>query len=168
MSDKQLPVALIGAFFVIGVLLGLLFINSHSYRQLYDDAQAFFSHSSDDSPVVTQTHQAASAPVSSGAAEKSDSSGIANSETFLCDTDSAEKIRNKARSIAEIGESADGALHVRLREQWAYYTPGIRKSFLQAFAESDTCILGHSRIIHFYYDGEEIAISRPARGLVVE
>jgi hypothetical protein len=174
MSEKKLPIALIGAFFVIGVLLGLQFIGSDAYRQLSEDVQAYFKQSATPSPEdkqATVTERAERVVTGASPATNKTKGGFvsdATTETFLCDTASAEKIRNKARSIAEISETADGVLHVRLRQEWAYYTPGIRKSFLQTFAESDACILGHSRTIHFYYNGEEIAISRPAKGLKVE
>lgn len=174
MPEKKLPLALIGAFFVIGALLGLLFIGTDAYRQLGEQMHAYLEQpattSSDDKQAATIAKAEPAVTGASSVTNKTKDSSVstAKTETFLCNTASAEKVRNKARSIAEISETADGVLHVRLRQEWAYYTPGIRKSFLQAFAESDACILGHSRTIHFYYNGEEIAISKPAKGLKVE
>ena len=155
MPEKKLPVALIGAFFVIGVLLGLLFIDSSTYRTFRDEIQAYSgatekgsSNGSVSGKSVPQRLHSDTAPPDSPGNVIGDAT-----ETFICDKASAEAIRNKAREIAEISETAGGTLNVRLREQWSYYTPGIRMSFLQAFAESDTCLLGHSRTIHFYYKG---------------
>lgn len=154
---------------MIGILLGLQFINSDTYQSLDDNVRAMFAPG--DGPVESGVERAPAKteqPVQTAPGEPAVDIPVETTETFLCNRGEAEKIRDKARSIAEITETRDGALHVRMRKQWAYYTPGIRQSFLQAFAESDTCLLGHSRIIHFYYNGEEIAVSRPARGLKLE
>jgi hypothetical protein len=159
-------VALIAAFFIIGVLLGFQFIDSDYYRQLRHSLLDDMNQKSrpvaenHESPqTVTAERPAPPKPVPQ-AADRS-------TEPLLCDQEMATKIRSKAREIAEISE-ASGVLNVRLRKQWAYYSPGIRESFLQAFAESDACLQGHSREIRFFYQGEQIAVSRALEGLELD
>lgn len=164
LQSKRVPAALIAAFFIIGVLLGLLFVDSHYYAQLYRSLV-----------VPEQSEQTAArqggkrAPAAAGGHEATPAAepGTApqGGESMLdCDPEMAQRIRAKALEIAELQE-APGVLHVRLRKQWEYYTPGIRRSFLQAFAESDVCLEGRARLINFYYQGELIAVSRPPSGL---
>lgn len=165
-GKKGLPIALIAAFFIIGVLLGFQFIDSTYYRELrhtlMDDAGREKSPAAENhqSPQPVPRTQASRPEPAPQVAENS-------TEPLICDQEMAKKIRAKAREIAEISE-APGVLSVRLRKQWAYYSPGIRESFLQAFAESDACLQGHSREIRFFYQGEQIAISRALKGLQLD
>lgn len=176
--EKRIPLALIAAFFIIGVLLGLLFIDSAYYGEMRRVVYAFVE--AEDEPSETPSRQEASprrqasarvVPESGSEAGVSAEGGGAQgkapetlTEALLCDMEVARRVRLKAREIAEISES-EGVLRVRLRRQWAYYSPGVRRSFFTAFAESDACLQGRTREIHFYYNGEKIAVSRAPGGL---
>ena len=167
--EKKLPLALIGAFFIIGALLGLLFVESELYHDLRDrvgvrsaavpsaKVEERAGRSGGRQEQIAPAAQSATAPVIAPPGEQ-------DPELLVCNPEAAQKIIAKAREIAEI-DTADGVVNVRLRRQWAYYTPGIRRSFLEAFAESDACLEGGSRPIHFYYDGVKIAVSTPPQGL---
>lgn len=157
--EKKLPVALIGAFFIIGALLGLLFVDSELYQGLRDErgARVAASPLTDERSARDSGMQQQEGAVIAPSVDEA-------SELLVCNPEAAQKILAKAREIAEIHQ-ADGVLNVRLRRQWAYYTPGIRRSFLQAFAESDACVEGGTRPIHFYYEGVKVAVSEPSQGL---
>lgn len=158
---KKLPLTLVAAFFIIGVLLGLLFIDSNYYQELRHGLTGAVAELNG-SPAEEAPQ--ASSPGEPSVAALSVEPPADTDETLVCNREMARKIRAKALEIAEISES-DGVLNVRMRQQWAYYTPGIRRSFLEAFAESDACLEGGSRRIHFFYDGEMFARSIPPEEL---
>ncbi|MCW9088502.1 MAG: zinc ribbon domain-containing protein [Gammaproteobacteria bacterium] len=161
---KSAPLALVAAFFIIGVLLGVLFIDSDYYPSLRQGLTAVVGENDTQPPVEEAVQQPSPqekrAVVSALPVQSADESETA----LVCNREMARKIRAKALEIAEISES-DGVLNVRMRQQWAYYTPGIRRSFLEAFAESDACLEGGSRRIHFFYGGEMFARSIPPEEL---
>lgn len=168
--EKKLPLPLIGAFFIIGVLLGLLFVDSELYHDLREQwgapaaAQAPPSTDAQSDRGRRESQQERAARQENASKQVLAPAGSDASEMLVCNPEVAQKILAKAGEIAVI-QQVDGILNVRLRQQWAYYTPGIRRSFLEAFAESDACIEGGTRPIHFYYGGEKIAVSEPPQGL---
>lgn len=164
---KGLPVALILAFFVIGSLLGLLFVDSDYYYRLRQTMQGYtetLEQTPDKSGLSHERKKAHSSDITTDDEELKSSLPAATAAPVICNSEKAERVRRKALEIAELSES-EGILQVRLRQPWAYYTPGIRQSFLEAFAESDACLAGHSREIQFYYRGKMIAIARVPEGL---
>jgi len=80
------------------------------------------------------------------------------SESVLCDRDAALAVRKKAQEIALLIEQGK-VLNVTLGEGWAYYSPGLRRSFVERFSAADTCLNGAPRQIHFFFHGEEVASS---------
>jgi len=172
------------AFFVIGILLGLLALQlldkrdplallfpstpqqdkgeqqpaSHTKKTVAPPSQAstFARRSTPASPTnAVATEQLAPPPPPRPAPIH---------EPLVCDQKVAREVRDKAREIAEITDYGDH-LSVRLRDEWRYYADSVRHSFVQKFADSDACLNGRSRTIEFFYQGKHYAISNPDSGI---
>ena len=73
-----------------------------------------------------------------------------------CDRKSAEAVLERARSLAATSDSGDGVL-LSLSSEWEYYSPGLRRSFVEAFSEADRCLQGRYRPLSLRYRGELVA-----------
>lgn len=104
------------------------------------------------SPVVSHDKPTQKKPVKHHAEE----SPQPVTEPVICDQSKARAVRKKAQEIAVITEQG-GVLSVTLGKDWAYYSPGIKRSFVERFVASDTCLRGSPRSIIFYFRGEQVA-----------
>ncbi len=73
-----------------------------------------------------------------------------------CDRKAAMQVRERARSLASISEQ-ENRVQLVLTRDWAYYSPGHRRGFVEAFSEADRCLHGQFRELHFLYQGHEVA-----------
>jgi hypothetical protein len=73
-----------------------------------------------------------------------------------CNREAAQGVRDKASELAEISVQG-GVLQLHLGSVWEFYTPGLRRSFVEAFAEADRCLQGDGRPIRFSFRGSEVA-----------
>lgn len=80
----------------------------------------------------------------------------AMSEPIDCNREKALAVRDKARSLAVFSEQPDH-LQLRLGDDWAYYSAGHRRSFVEVFSKADRCLQGRWRDIRFTFRGEEVA-----------
>jgi len=78
-------------------------------------------------------------------------------EPIVCDRKAAQAVRDKARTLALFSEQG-GELHLHLSGDWAYFSAGHRRSFVNAFAEADRCLAGRIRPIRFIFRGEAVAL----------
>jgi hypothetical protein len=167
----KLPISksLVFSFFLIGIIVGMVLLdaelitlpslditperpvaNKPAARESVDSAP---KASTQTHPKTTTVQQSVAAPVPH----------VAN-EPVICDQKKALAVRKSAREVAVIAEQG-AVLSVTLNPEWAYYSAGIRRSFIERFVVSDTCLQGRSRVIHFYFRGERIAITDTFGGI---
>lgn len=77
-------------------------------------------------------------------------------EALHCDRDEAQRVRQKALSLASISEQG-GEVRLALTKEWEYYSAGHRRSFVGAFSEADRCLQGIYRPLRFSFQGDEVA-----------
>lgn len=144
-------------FFAIGVGLGLL---------LLDRWRVTLPASPEGAESMGEEAPAAAAKTPSPPAVRRAKEGP-EYEPYYCDRAQAQAVREKAREIAEITvRSEEVTLH--LGEEWAYYSEGLKASFVTKFTDSDTCLNGHPRQITFYYRGALVARVESEGGITVE
>jgi hypothetical protein len=73
-----------------------------------------------------------------------------------CNREAAQAVRNKASELATLGLQG-GIVQIYLGRAWEYYTPGHRRSFVEAFAEADHCLQGEWRPMRFSFRGAVVA-----------
>lgn len=161
-----LPKSLIFSFFLIGIILGMVLIDANVIdlpqpetkpQEAGKTSEAQKPRKSVVRPKAPYAHRttAKRTPRKKPVAEQSEAERF-STEPVICDKEEAIAVRKKAQEIAVI--MAQGKeLNITLGDAWAYYTPGIRRSFVERFAASDTCLHGMPRPIHFFYHGEEVA-----------
>lgn len=169
------------AFFVIGILLGLLALQLLETRDplawLFPARETTTPASP---PAVTSRRneppparavasaprvRGETSPVPPPAAETPPPPPERIAEPLVCDRRAAARVREKAREVAEIFSEGE-RLTVKLRDEWSYYSDGVRRSFVKQFTDSDTCLNGHARPIEFYYQGNLFASALPEQGLL--
>lgn len=163
---QPIPKSLILSFFLIGIILGLLFIDT----PLIQPAPPPVAEQGTPAPKPAK---AAPKPLKRPVQERL-SRGIAKVlpektaapvvEPLICDREWAQQVRLRAREIAEIIEQGN-ELSVRLGREWAFYASGHRIGFVQAFSDSDSCLAGRPRLIRFYFEGQEVAVADPVTGI---
>jgi hypothetical protein len=150
---------LIFSFFLIGIILGLLLFDPRGFRLPQPETE----QSTTPRETVAPAPRHAARDTASGTRQQDKTAAAvaeADGRAMLCDREEARAIRDKAREIAVFSER-DDVLHVLLGEAWAYYSPGIRRSFVERIAAADTCLQGRGRNIRFFFKGEEVAGSDP-------
>jgi len=163
----SLPKSLVLSFFLIGIILGMVLFDVGGIRlpapeapqsEVKGDADTQASSGPVTRKVVKSVSKALSRAVSKekGPAHSTSSATKPVTEPVICDQVEAMAVRKKAQEIAVIVEQGQ-LLSVTLGEAWAYYTPGIRQSFVARFAASDTCLRGSPREIRFFFRGEQVA-----------
>lgn len=165
------------AFFVMGVMIGLLLLVlqegglgaaiSALKQEPAVASKSVAVTSPAKAPAKTQAKQKPRKPPAPtptpesaqgrGEVEPPPASASAVVEPLKCDRAEAHAIRDKARTLALISEQGD-ELTLQLNENWAYYSPGLRRSFAVTFADADRCLSGRARVIHFSFRGEEVAL----------
>ncbi len=146
-------------FFVMGVLIGLLLLVLQRGPLLI-------------APELLETKQVAeSAPPSAIPPKKTESQQTTPQQrpslpaqgttplTFqprLCDRKAAEAVVQRARTLASISDSGE-AVELNLSSEWEYYSPALRRSFVEAFSGADHCLQGRYRSLRLLYRGEEVA-----------
>lgn len=168
------------AFFVIGILLGLLALQLLEARDplawLFPARETTTPASSPavaarrnepPSPAVASAPptRRETSPVPPPAAEITPPLPERIAEPLVCDRRAAARVREKAREVAEIFSEGE-RLTVKLRDEWSYYSDGVRRSFVGQFTDSDTCLNGRPRPIEFYYQGDLFATALPEQGLL--
>jgi hypothetical protein len=73
-----------------------------------------------------------------------------------CNREAAQGVRDKAGELAQMRVQG-GVLQLYLGGVWEFYTPGVRRSFVETFAEADRCLQGGGRPIRFSFRGSEVA-----------
>lgn len=196
MSDSEkISAAWYIAFFLVGILLGLLLLRTYDVAALIRSWGAEPGSAAEHSASAGKEQVKAAKPVTAvtpsprkkpiADAEPEPSSPVAPAtadaaatepppaevapvpEPFVCNQKRASAIRDKAREMAEIVTYSDH-LAVRLRGEWAYYSDSVRRSFITKFADSDACLNGRSRQIRFFYQGKLYATADPEKGVAFE
>ncbi|MEN8170626.1 MAG: hypothetical protein ABFS08_10430 [Pseudomonadota bacterium] len=154
------------AFFVMGILMGLLFLilqqgESPSWLE-FDRSEKVALEDVDQIAGEATRPQSKPRPrpqlePKSHMGSKPHTPQATSVEPMLCDRKAAQAVRDKARSLATISEQG-GILMLRLGRAWEYYSPGHRRSFVQAFADADLCLQGQARAISFSFRGEKVAM----------
>jgi hypothetical protein len=85
-----------------------------------------------------------------------DSAGRVVVAPMRCDRKAARQVQEKARELATLSVQGGGLL-LQLGAGWEYYSPGVRRSFVETFAAADHCLLGDGRPIRFTFRGDEVA-----------
>lgn len=172
---SSLPKSLVLSFFLIGIILGMVFIDIGVIRlpapvAPQSDTGADAAKPEGSEGVTRQVVKSVSRTVAKIVAKDKSTAGSGETSTkavtepVICDQAKALAVRKKAQEIAVIVEQGK-VLNVTLGKEWAYYTPGIRRSFVERFAASDTCLHGGARQIRFYFRGEQVA-STDAHGAI--
>lgn len=153
-------------FFVVGVVLGLVLLNldralAPSWLEPQWTTQGDEPAGSEVSPDETVDSAPRRKPQRTPAGQPTSRQQAATEpriEPRYCDLDKARAVREKARSLATLSEEG-GQLLLRLGREWEFYSPGHRRGFVEAVAESDLCLQqGRGRTIRFSYHGKEVAI----------
>lgn len=160
------------AFFVMGIVIGLLLLvldrgvprlwpPSSAAHPVPKERKSTTVATPSRGTAVTAGKEQSAAKSREKAPEKADASII---EPLHCDHATAEKVWERALSIASISEQ-DGVMRLAMTRQWEYYSPGHRRSFVETFSESVRCLRGQYRELRFYYQGVPVA-QVSAEGLV--
>lgn len=156
---RGIPRVWILTFFVMGILMGLLLLilqqgENPSWLKFDWPGKVVLE---DVAQIVGQATKSQTQPQSRPNPQSKLHTPQATSvEPMLCDRKAAQAVRDKARSLATISEQG-GILMLRLGRDWEYYSPGHRRSFVQAFADADLCLQGQARAISFSFRGEKVA-----------
>jgi hypothetical protein len=174
---KSLPSKpLIFAFFLIGIILGMVLIDMGMIQlpEFTAPRPGIKTHETEKAPQHQQSEMKAATrkPPTAKPHDKpvdiiSSSIPQAVTEPVRCDRTNALAVRKKAQEMSVISEQGT-ILNVTLGKDWAYYTPGIRRSFIERFTASDTCLHGSPRTIHFYYRGKEVAVTDTHGAIVMK
>ncbi len=135
-------------FFVIGIGLGLIALKGGVLENLEQIELPSF-----ESPLISTGDGGPAGSKPSPAAK-------GEYEPMRCDHEAAEAIREKARNLAAFRDQGD-KLTLTLGPAWGYYSEGLRRSFVEAFFESDGCLRGELRRIEFHYRGKLVAEADP-------
>lgn len=154
-------------FFVLGVVIGLLLLVLQGGRlPAWIDVQWPFTPTEVVAPQkgparVIHVPRQDSGSVVPRPAPATDKVIVA---PMQCNREAAQGVRDKASELAELSVQG-GVLQLRLGSVWEFYSPGHRRSFVEAFAEADRCLQGAGRPIRFSFRGAEVA-SVSAEGAV--
>lgn len=138
---KRVPTVWILAFFVLGMVMGLMLLilqqgGLAKWRSLEWPSQL-------DEPPSQQT-AGSSEPVRPRV------------QAVSCDREQAQRVYDKVRTLATLSQQGN-ILTVQLGGAWAYYAEGHRRGMVEAFSEADRCLSGQQRSLRFTYQGEEVA-----------
>lgn len=158
------------AFFVMGVVIGLLILvlqqggpgsiassESEAPVTLSEPATKKVPARVKAKPKIKAASRKSPAPVPHSEVEATPPPAEAVVEPIECDRAEARAVRDKARTLALISNKGD-ELILQLNENWAYYSAGLRRSFVATFADADRCLSGRARTMRFYFRGEEVAV----------
>lgn len=161
-----LPKSLVFSFFLIGIILGMVLINANVIDLPQPESKPVEAGKTGETQKPRKSVVRSKAPSASRSTAKSTprkepvaeqpEADKFSTEPVICDRKEAIAVRKKAQEIAVIMVQGK-ELNITLGDAWAYYSPGIRRSFVERFAASDTCLHGIPRPIHFFYHGEEVA-----------
>lgn len=162
--------SLVFSFFLIGIILGIVLLDAGvihlpAVNLSQTDEPAKIDRIENSQPAVppqpkkeksrvSRARPAKDIPAKPPAAELPQTVA----EPIICDQNDARAVRKKAQELSVITEQG-GVLVVTLGKDWAYYTPGIKRSFIERFTASDTCLQGGPRSIVFYFRGKQVAIA---------
>ncbi len=154
------------AFFVMGVLMGLLLLvlmqgNDHSPPPKTTQSRPEPATA----PVVAKIREMVTPRAEPTSENSSAAVEPAKIKPIRCDRMEARKVYVKARELATIIDQGE-RLQLRMNDAWEYYSEGHRRGFVDAFADADRCLQGKLRPIRFSYRGVEVA-SVSADGAVV-
>jgi len=169
---SSLPKSLVFSFFLLGIILGMVLIDTNVIPLPQIAGERSGENKKNETPNKAkptlhnkERQVTIAAPKKKPLVQNKKSDVKAIAEPLICDKREALAVRKKAQEIAVITEQGK-VLTVTLGEGWAYYTPGIRQSFVERFFASDTCLHGRPREIRFYFRGDEVA-STDTRGAIV-
>jgi hypothetical protein len=147
-------------FFVLGVVIGLLLLvlqggqlpPATGFRLPWSGAASGEATAPPaPAPIRARPQAVTRAPMSAA-----QSDGRVVVAPMRCDRKAARQVQEKARELATLSVQGGGLL-LQLGAGWEYYSPGLRRSFVETFAAADHCLLGDGRSIRFTFRGAEVA-----------
>lgn len=147
------------AFFVMGVVIGLLLLVleqgfPHSWvaaERPVASARGEVQHVPAERPAPVPTTRGKAVPIQEPANIEP-----ARIEALRCDHEAAQRVWDKALSLASISEQG-GVIQLAMTREWEFYSPGHRRSFVETFSEAVRCLQGHYRELLFRYHGDAVA-----------
>lgn len=172
----EIPRVWVLAFFIMGILIGLLLLNLQGVRYLPVQEESKpeqvaaqeksgtvkeDSREKTDKLVELEKTVARLKKSVTRAAEKLPKPAPAPEpappvEAVQCDRQDATEVWAKAEKLATIVENS-GRLQLHLKREWEYYGSGHRRGFIEAFSDAALCLKGHHRPILFIFRGDEVA-----------
>lgn len=174
----EIPRVWVLAFFIMGIVIGLLLLNLQGvrYLPLGEDSKPAQVVVQERAETVKQspeektdkfgdlektveilkksvTRAVEKLPGTAPAPEPKPTPTI---EAVQCDRQDASEVWAKAEKLASIVEKS-GRLQLHLKREWEYYGPGHRRGFIEAFSEAALCLKGSPHPISFIFRGNEVA-----------
>lgn len=159
-------------FFVMGVVMGLLLLvlqGGHPPAWFAVSWPDFSAEEVASQPPAPPQGESASASRASRPASRpardSTNAAVASSPAvsdrvivapMQCNREAAQAVHDKASELATLSLQG-GVLQLYLGRAWEFYSPGLRRSFVETFAEADRCLQGVWRPMHFSFRGAEVA-----------